>query len=467
MRKAITITVVVVLIVAGLGYLGLRRIQQTTTQAQSNLQTAEVRRGSLVATVTTAGTVDAADALNLVFQSTGTVKEIRVKEGDAVKAGTVIACLDDTDAKLQVAQAEANLASAQARLEQAKQGATPEDIAAAKAALASAQENLKKLQAGPSARDVEIARLRYEQAKDQLWSAQLQRDNTVRSPGANEITKAAANASVAAAEVSVEIARLQYEAAQEGPSAADLRAAESQVAQAQAKLASLLKGPDPQEIRIAQSAVDQANVALQQAKNKLAQLCLTAPFDGTITHLGLQVGQFVGSGSSATVAIAKLNSLEVNADMSEIDVAKVKVGQEANVTLDALPDSTFKGHVTAIAITGTSTQGVVNYTVTIGLDQTDPRMKPGMTASASIIVDRRDNVLLAPSRAIRTQGNQYLVRVLYQGQIIDTPVQVGLSGDNGTEILGDTLKEGDVLVLNTPTTTERRVGIGGPMMIPR
>jgi len=467
MRKTIVITVVVVAVVAGLGLLGLQRLQAAQA-SQTNLQTTQVRRGSLTATIGTAGTIQPTNSVNLSFQTSGTVKEIKVNEGDPVKAGQVLATLDAADMELQVAQAELNLSNAQLKLAAAKKGPTAEEIASAKASLASAEENLKALQAGPSANDIEVARLKYEQAKDQLWSSQSQRDATCGKGGGAACDQA--NASVASATMAVEIARIQYEQAQKGPTDKDLRAAEAQVAQARLNLSKLMSTPAAEDIQTAENAVKQAQISLDQAKLKLAPYTLTAPFDGTVARLSLQVGQMVNA--NAQVGLLSVpDSFDITADMSEVDVARVKVGQEVDVTLDALPDRTFKGHVTKVATVGTSTQGVVNYPVTIHLDQADPGIKPGMTANASIIVDRRDNVLLVPSRAIRTQGNQRLVRVLFQGQTIDVPVQVGLSGDNGTEVLGDTLKEGDEVVLNASASQAQRglgiPGMGGVMRLGR
>lgn len=462
MRKTIVITVVVVAVVAGLGLFGLQRLRGSQAAAQANLQTAQVRRGSLTATIGTAGTVQSTNSINLSFQAAGTVKQIKAKEGDQVKAGQVLAVLDATDVELQVAQAEVNLSNAQIKLDTTKKGPTAEEIASAQASLASAEASLKALQAGPTANDIEIARLKYEQAKDQLWSAEAQRDATMGNPNASSASKDQAQASVASAGMSAEIARIQYEQAQKGATDKDLRAAESQVAQARLSLSKLTSAPAASDIQAAENAVKQADISLQQAKLKLAPYSLTAIFDGTVTRLSLQVGQSVNA-STQVGLLAVPDSFDINADMSEVDVARVKVGQEVDITLDALPNTTLKGHVTKVAASGTSTQGVVNYPVTIHLDKADPAIKPGMTANASIVVDRRDNVLLVPSRAVRTQGGQRLVRVLYQGQTIDVPVQVGLSGDSGTEVLGDALKEGDEVVLNTGATQSQRgiPGMGG------
>lgn len=448
MRRRIVIAVIVVAVVAGLGFFGLRQAQRARDTVLGDLQTAQVTRGSLVATISTAGTVEPASAVTLSFRSSGEVEEIKVEEGERVKAGQVLACLDARDAALAVAQAEVNLDIARARLDQLKKGASPEEIAAARASLASAQENLKALQAAPTAEELELARLRWEQAKDQLWGAQAQRDATCGNPHAAPSACDQANASVASAGMAAEIARVQYEQTQKGASERDLRAAEAQVAQAQLTLSKLEQGAASEEIRIAEAQVRQAELSLEQARLQLSPACLTAPFDGTVTHLNLHVGQVVGP-TTQVATIAGLDALEIVADLSEIDVAAVELGQEVELRFDALPDQVFQGHVARLAATGTVVQGVVNYPVTIHLDEPVAAIRPGMSANASIIIDRRDNVLLVPNRTIRSQGGQYMVRVLRNGLPVDTPVQLGLSGDINSEVLGDTLKEGDTLIVHS------------------
>ncbi len=462
MRKAIVIILVVVAVVAGLGFFGLRQLRLARQAQQAALQTAQVQRGTLRATVSTAGTVQATNSVNLSFQASGQVKEIKVKEGDQVKAGQALAVLDAADAELQVSQAEVSLAIAETKLAQAKKGASAEEIAAAQAALASAQESLKALQAGPSAADIEIARLKWEQAKDQLWSAQCQRDATCGNPNAAGSACDQANASVASASMAAEIARIQYEQAQKGPSDKDLRAAESQVAQARLNLSKLTSSPSAEDIKAAEQQVRQAELSLQQARLKLAPYTLGAPIDGTVARLTLQVGQTVGP-STQVGLLAVPDSLDISADMSEIDVARIKEGQAVDITVDALPGRAFKGHVIRVAAAATVTQGVVNYPVTIHFGETDPAIKAGMTANASIIIDQRENVLYVPSRAIRTEGDERVVRLLYQRQAVDVPVQVGLAGDDGTEVLGDALKEGDEVILNGSVSEAPR-GLFGRMM---
>ncbi|MDI7274880.1 MAG: efflux RND transporter periplasmic adaptor subunit, partial [Anaerolineae bacterium] len=444
------VVLLAVLVLAAAGYVGFRQWQRAQDRARLNLQTATVERGTLVATVSGAGTVRAASSVNLAFQASGQVSQVLVKEGDRVRAGQEIARLEATDAELQVEQAEANLYIAEARLEQVRKGPLAEEIEAARAGLASAEENLSTLRAGVDPMDLEIARLRWEQAKDQLWAAQSQRDAI----GGNPLRQAelgSAQASVASAEMAAEIARLQYERAKAGPSVIEIRAAEAQVAQAAATLARLLSAPSNEDIRVAEGQVRQAEVALKQARHRLAQTCLVAPRDGTVTHLSIEVGQVVAP-NAPVATLSGSDVLEVVADMSEVDVARIRAGQEVHVTLDALPEQVLKGKVVEVAPAGASTQGVVSFPVTIRFEQPGADLRPGMTANVAVVIERREDVLLVPSRAIRTQGGKRLVRVLRAGEIADVAIEVGLRGDGNAEVLGGALREGDVVVLTPPSS---------------
>jgi HlyD family secretion protein len=451
MKRRWVVLVLIVPALVALAYFGFRWWRQARGGPSANLQTARVERGSLVATVDAVGTVQAASSVSLVFQTSGQVSEVLVKEGQRVRAGEPIALLDPTDAQLQVEQAEANLEVARARLEQVRKGPLPEEVAAARAALASAEESLAALRAGADAMDLEIARLRWEQAKDQLWAAQANRDAVAGMPASPQANLDAARAQVASAEMATEIARLQYEKAKAGPRAADIRALEAQVAQARASLARLLNTPSAEDIRMAEGQVMQAEVALKQARHRLDQTRLVAPFDATVTRLSVEPGQVVGP-TTPVATLSRSELLEVVADLPEVDVARVRVGQQVQITLDALPDQVLAGEVADVAPAGASTQGVVSFPVTIRFNQAPPEVRPGMTANVSIICERRDDVLLVPTRAVRTQGGKRLVRVLRGGEIVEVPVQVGLTGEGRVEVLDGALQEGDVVVLSAPSS---------------
>ena len=166
--------------------------------------------------------------------------------------------------------------------------------------------------------------------------------------------------------------------------------------------------------------------------------------------------------------------LETQISLSEVDVSQVKPGQDVQLSFDALGGRSFPGQVLSVSPLGTITQGVVNYNVNIGLTNPDPAILPGMTAQANIIIAQRPDALIAPNRAIRTQGNRRMITLLHEGQEIPLYVQTGLVNDTSTEIVSATmastgqqvqLEEGDTVVLNTTTTTtgaNRGPGGAGP-----
>jgi multidrug efflux pump subunit AcrA (membrane-fusion protein) len=165
-----------------------------------------------------------------------------------------------------------------------------------------------------------------------------------------------------------------------------------------------------------------------------------------------------------------LSRLFVDLQVSEIDIPQIENGQEAALTFDAIADKEYHGRVTRIGMVGTNSQGVVNYPVTVEITDGDEDILPGMTAAVSIIVAQAEDVLVVPNQAVRTTAGQRTVTVLFEGEQIQVPVEVGLVGDTMTEITGNSLREGDTVVINgasssTNTTTNQNRGgefIGGP-----
>lgn len=188
---------------------------------------------------------------------------------------------------------------------------------------------------------------------------------------------------------------------------------------------------------------------------------ITAPATGTVTNLALTPGLAItGTTSSSnnapstqTVGTITINSgqLQATVNASEIDVTQLKVGQRATLTLDAFPNKTFTGQVSAIDTTGVISSGVTTYPVTITLDSTQNNIYPNMSVSARIITAVEDNVLTVPSTAVQTAGGQSTVRVLKNGQVSTVAVEVGDSNDTDTEITSG-LNEGDTVVIGTITT---------------
>jgi multidrug efflux pump subunit AcrA (membrane-fusion protein) len=146
------------------------------------------------------------------------------------------------------------------------------------------------------------------------------------------------------------------------------------------------------------------------------------------------------------------------ANIDEADSSKIAVGAPATVTLNALPSKQFAAHVIAVASTATVSSNVVEYQVTFALDNTDPTIKPGMTANVSVTTAKADGVLNVSSSAVRsTGGTSYVMVVQPDGTQKQVDVVVGLKGDTTTEVSG-ALKAGDTVALPASTSTRTTTG---------
>jgi multidrug resistance efflux pump len=329
----------------------------------------------------------------------GPVVEVNVQAGDKVEAGQVLAQLDDTDAKLALAQANAALNMSQAQLAQLKSGARPEEIAqqkqavqAAQAALAGAQARLDQLQAGARQAVVADAEAALRQA-EAAWKVKSDAyDDNLRN-GALGATEEHLRAQVQAAAEAVTAAKARLAQIKAGPTEAERRggqaavaAAQAQYDAAQAQLDQMMAGATKEQIAVAEANVAQAQAAADLAQANLDKLQLTAPFAGTVGNVYAREGELLAAGQTV-LALGDLSSLRVETtDLSEVDVARVTVGQPVNVTFDALKGQTLQGRVTRIAPMSSASQGGVNYTVIVELDQLDPALRWGMTAFTDIQV---------------------------------------------------------------------------------
>jgi HlyD family secretion protein len=441
-----------------------------TTQ---QLQTATVTRGSLQATVSAAGTIAAVAQVAVPFQNSGQVKAVNVKVGDQVKAGQVMAALDSTSLEAALASAQAGLDIAQAQLAATQQGPLASQIASDEAALASAQAGYQAAQAKTAnlGDQLVIDQNNLDNAAKELNDAQNAYSNLfefVRSgnPRGAYVPPAgqqwsSQKAALDNAKVNYEVAVATYNLDAASVNNSSLASAAAQVAQAQANLDDLKSTPTSQDVQLAELSVQNAQLALNQAKLNLTKSQLIAPFDGVVAQVNVQVGQ-PSSASTQPVVLANLSQLEAQVLVAETDVPRVKVGQSVQVTFDALPNQTFDASVVEVALVGQTTSGVVNYPVTIALNQPNPQIRPGMTANVTIVVEQRDNILLVPNRAIKLSGRQRTVTVLKDGQPTTVNVTLGMSGDTESEVMSG-LNEGDVVVIQQTTTTgQGGGGFGGP-----
>ncbi len=374
------------------------------------MQTATVRRGSIVISASGAGTVIPAAELDLTFQSGGLLTELLVEVGDWVQVGDVLARVDDTQARkaliaaeLQLVQAqekladlldiakeqqdlalaEANLTLAQLKLDELLNwGPDPETIEQTQASLEAAQADYESATRKSSYDQTTSARISLEQAQQSLADAQVAYDtaydpardwelNDPRQATRLENERESAARNLEKAQQNLEIAQANYNLAWAGVSESAELTAWNKVLNAQAALVDAQAGPDQQEVQSAQIQVLQAQISLANAQTALeagsqeleltleqAQLnleiaqrdldgtALVAPMDGTVMSIAAGVGEYAGSGVFITLAAIDQPSIEVYLD--ETDLNSVGVGFEVEVVFDALPDATFTGRVVRV-----------------------------------------------------------------------------------------------------------------------
>ena len=204
----------------------------------------------------------------------------------------------------------------------------------------------------------------------------------------------------------------------------------------------------PFNLQSAQVSVDNANNAIATATTNLDSAILTAPAAGIVASIANQVGEYVSGGNtnSAFMVLTNTQSLVLHGTIGESDIAKLKLGQVANLTIDALTGQKMTGKVTSLDPVATISQGVPVYGIDIAIDVPGQGVKAGMTASAAVILASKQNVLTVPNTTIRTINGQRGVQVLRDGEVVDTVATFGLSNDSVTEVVSG-LAEGDVVVI--------------------
>ena len=217
---------------------------------------------------------------------------------------------------------------------------------------------------------------------------------------------------------------------------------QQQLEQAEKELEELKAGPTDEEIAAAEARVIAAEAALKSA-------WIEAPFAGTVTVVESLPGDKVSAGAQA-FRVDDLSHLLVDVEISEVDINRIKVGQEVTLTFDAILAKEYNGVVVEVSPVGIVTAGLVNFKVTVELTDADEDVKPGMTAAVNIVVSKLENVLIVPNRAVRVVDGKRVVYIINNGQVEMVEIILGASSDLYSEITGGELKVGDDIVLNPP-----------------
>lgn len=444
-RKWKTIIIAVVVVLLGIG------VYASTVYSKRGVvavQTGKVTRQDLTSVVTASGEVKPKNYINIGANAVGTLTEILVKEGDHVRKGQLVARIENIQPAAQVNSQKAAVNAAEA------------DSTASEASVKVADENLRTQQAiiDRSKADLEHAKLDYDRAqqlfKDQLLSKQ------------DFDTKKAAYDSAAAALVEQQTRLTQ---------------ARSQREQQAAQLAST------------QRRVAQANALLAQVSDVLHKYDSYAPLDGVVTNLPVRVGETVVPGvqnlaGSVIMTIADMSLITAEVKVDETDIVSVQLNQKADITIDAIPNKTFKGHVIDIGNTAilrstgqaasqsaVSSQEAKDFKVVVAMDDPPEEIRPGLSCTAKVTTATRQQALTIPIQAltIRQKGDLEVkpkttggaqaatkltpaqekarkeevqgVFVISGGKATFHKVETGITGATDIEVLTG-LKEGDEIV---------------------
>jgi HlyD family secretion protein len=440
-------TILIVLVVLTLG-IGVYASTVYSKRGVVAVQTGKVVRGDLTALVTASGEIKPKNYINMGANAMGLLTEILVKEGNRVRKGQLVARIENIQPEAQVASQKAQVSSAEA------------DSNAAEAGLKAADDNLRTQQAviDHSQADLEHAKLDYDRAKD-LFKDQLLAKQDF------DAKKATYDAAVAA--LNEQQTRLAQYRSQREQTAAQLSATQRRVAQAKAVLA--------------------------QYTDMLHKFDSYAPLDGVVTNLPVRVGETVVMGVQNTpgsniMTIADMSLITAEVKVDETDIVSVALNQKADITIDAIPNKTFKGHVIEIGNTAilrstglaasqsaVSSQEAKDFKVVVAMDDPPEEIRPGLSCTAKITTATRQKALTIPIQAltIRQKGDLEVkpktgagamaankltpaeekarkeevqgVFVIAGGKAAFRKVETGITGATDIEVLSG-LKDGDEIV---------------------
>jgi HlyD family secretion protein len=443
--------------VIGLGLVGvllvglIARDTILATPAAVAIRTSTADRGTVTSAVSGTGSLLPAGRITVGFKQAGILTEVDVKVGDKVTTGQLLARIDSTTQQAALAQAQASQASAQANLQATQSPVTAAQVAQLQHQVNNAQQSYNDTVASVNATNqADAATVANDQAKVNADCPNGAQCSQEQAQLANDKSKQNTDAISGQSRIN--------SASQQITSARDNLAVQTQV--------------KPNSVASSQAQVASAAAQVQTAQVALNQTTLTAPTSGVVISINGVPGETAGSGtaqapgtlaplpssggtggaSSGFMVIDDTSTFVAVMPFAETDAARLAANQTTSFTFDAIPGLTISGHVLTISPSATVVSNVVDYYVSFVLNRTDPRLREGMTANASVTVAQADNAVRVPNAAVRTTGGTTMVTVLAKGQQVPTEVITGVVGDTYTEIKAG-LNEGDTVVLPALRTT--------------
>lgn len=340
--------------------------------------------------------INAQNALNNLFDNTNLVAANALKSAEDAEDALedllnpelqeALALQAIADAEKAVEDTERVLNYALSTADQADIEIQQASVTLAKDALEKAIEDFEPYENKPEDNLIRANFLARKAVAQQAYDDAVRKLNALLGTG-SDIDIAVARADFATAQAQLIEAQRDWERVQEGPSPGEIALLEAQIAAAYDDYETYQNGPDPDDIAVAEARITNAEAQLNAAESTLDDLTLLAPFDGVISVLNINPNEWVAPGQPVMI-LADLDHLQVETtDLSEIDVAKIKVGDSATVSFDALPDLVLTGTITRIPPKASEGSGVT-YTVIIELDELPDELRWGMTAFIDIPQDQ-------------------------------------------------------------------------------
>ncbi len=226
----------------------------------------------------------------------------------------------------------------------------------------------------------------------------------------------------------------------------NLNSAQSNFTLASQELVLAKAGATSEQIQAQEAQVEKAQANVLDYQAQLGKTVIRSPIAGIVTKQDAKVGEIVAANTNVISVISKAN-FEVEANVPEADIAKIKVNDTATITLDAYgSDVEFDVKVVKINPAETVIEGVATYKTTFQFIKEDERVKSGMTANIDILTDKRENVIVIPQRAVTTKDGERTVNVLTNSSPMEVKVKIGLRGSDGNVEIVEGIKEGDKVI---------------------
>jgi len=490
-KKPIFIIGIVVLIIVI--YFLFGRSKKTT------YETVVVQKGTVIQEVSVTGKVKPAENVDLAFEKSGKVAWVNVQVGDRVRPGNVLVTLANGDLAAQLDQAKASLEEQKAKLDELKKGTRPEEIQIQETKVENAKKDLiDKIQDAYTKSDDAIKNkidqfftnpktnnpkinfaINDSQLKNELESLRtaiesvlttwqlslsfltpasdfnsyaktaeqnLSQVKNLADKMADAINSLFATSNLSQATLDTWKSDISTARTNINTAIINLSASESTLLNEENQLALDKAGNTPEQIANQEAKVEQAQANVKNYEAQLAKTILYSPISGIITKQDAKQGE-IAAANTPIVSIISESQFQIETNVPEADIAKIKVGNSAKVTLDAYGnDVIFEARVVKIDPAETMIEGVATYKTTLQFTKEDERVKSGMTANIDILTDKRDNVLVIPQRAVTSRDGEKIVKILENGKPKEVNVKVGLRGSDGNIEILEGLNEGDKVI---------------------